>query len=65
MIGERAMVLTPMAAGGEGQVAVHGETWTARSSDALAVGDRVSVTAIDGLTVTVVRVTTMKETHPC
>ena len=45
----------PIAPGGTGQVAVHGETWRATASHAITAGDRVQVTAIDGLTLTVAR----------
>lgn len=34
---------------GEGRVRVHGEVWTARSPQALKRGQRVQVTAVDGL----------------
>lgn len=51
MVGERGQVLTPIPAGGEGQVRVHGEIWRATSNQALAAGARVRVTAVDGLTV--------------
>lgn len=51
MVGEQGQVLTPIPAGGEGQVRVHGEIWRATSNQALAAGARVRVTAVDGLTV--------------
>jgi membrane-bound serine protease (ClpP class) len=37
----------------EGRVRVHGEAWAARSKVALKVGDSVSVTGRDGLTLIV------------
>jgi len=55
MIGERGTALTPIPAGGDGQIAVHGETWTACASEAVEAGERVRVTRIDGLTATVSR----------
>ena len=61
MIGEVGQALSAAAAGGEGRVSVHGELWSARATDALAVGDRVRVTAVNGLTVTVSRVVSAKE----
>jgi membrane-bound serine protease (ClpP class) len=36
-----------------GQVFVHGEYWNARSDEPVSKGDRVKVTAVDGLTLTV------------
>ncbi|MCX6539926.1 MAG: nodulation protein NfeD [Acidobacteria bacterium] len=55
MIGERGRALTPIPAGGEGQIAVHGETWTAHASEAIEAGEHVCVTGINGLTATVSR----------
>jgi membrane-bound serine protease (ClpP class) len=48
--------LTAIAPGAPGQIAVHGETWRAESREPIAAGNRVQVTAIDGLTLTVVPV---------
>ena len=62
MTGEEAMrgavgtALTAIAPGAPGQIAVHGETWRAESGQPIAAGGRVQVTAIDGLTLTVVPV---------
>jgi membrane-bound serine protease (ClpP class) len=53
MCGEVARALTPIGLGREGLVAVHGETWRARTSAEVQAGDPVRVTAIDGLTLTV------------
>jgi len=50
------VALSAIAPGGTGQIAIHGETWRAMSPQAIAAGDRVRVTAIDGLTLTVVPV---------
>jgi membrane-bound serine protease (ClpP class) len=55
MVGVRGTALTPIPAGGEGQVAVHGEIWTAHAGEAVEAGQRVRVTRIDGLTATVSR----------
>ena len=41
--------------GGEGHVWVHGERWAAAGAEGLAAGDRVRVTALDGLTLRVER----------
>ena len=48
------VALSAIAPGGTGQIAIHGETWRAMSPQSIAAGDRVQVTAIDGLTLTVV-----------
>lgn len=40
---------------GDVRVQVHGEYWKARSPDPLEVGDRVRVTRVDGMTLTVRR----------
>jgi membrane-bound serine protease (ClpP class) len=40
-------------ADGEGAVWVHGERWQARGPHALAVGDNVRITALEGLTLIV------------
>lgn len=41
------------SAGSDIRVLVHGEHWNARSPDPLRLGDRVRVTSIDGMTLTV------------
>ncbi len=38
---------------GRGRVHIEGEDWTARSGDAIAIGDTVEVVAVDGLTLEV------------
>jgi membrane-bound serine protease (ClpP class) len=53
MRGAVGLALTAIAPGTPGQIAVHGETWRAVSTHPIAPGDRVEVTAIDGLTLTV------------
>jgi membrane-bound serine protease (ClpP class) len=55
MRGAAGLALSPIVPGGSGQISVHGETWRATSPHAIAAGDRVEVTAIEGLTLTVVR----------
>jgi membrane-bound serine protease (ClpP class) len=55
MQGAVGVALSPIPPGGTGQVAVHGETWQAKASQAIIAGDRVEVTAIEGLTLTVAR----------
>jgi len=61
MIGSYGQALTPIPAGGEGQIAVFGETWNAHASESIAVGERVAVTGLNGLTVTVSRQIVPKE----
>lgn len=51
LIGEVGVAETDFP--GEGRVFVHGEYWNARSKDRLARGDRVRITKVDGLVVTV------------
>jgi membrane-bound serine protease (ClpP class) len=53
MIGEIGEVLTSIEPGGWGRVTTHGEIWRAKSSEPIAAGARVRVTAIEGLTLTV------------
>ena len=53
MRGAVGLALTAIAPGAPGQIAVRGETWRATSPQAIVAGDRVEVTAIDGLTLTV------------
>ena len=53
MIGEAGRALTPIEPGKPGQVATHGESWKAIAEEPIAEGDRVSVTRVDGLTLTV------------
>jgi membrane-bound serine protease (ClpP class) len=55
MQGAVGVALSPIAPGGTGQIAVHGETWQATASQPITAGDRVEVTAMDGLTLTVAR----------
>ena len=50
---ESGEALTPLAAGGTGRVRVHGEIWRAIASEPIAVGDRIRVTHVEGLTLTV------------
>ncbi|WP_236645307.1 NfeD family protein [Aidingimonas lacisalsi] len=53
LIGSPAVVIEDFH-DNKGKVRLHGEIWTARADTALRRGDDVVVTAIDGLTVTVV-----------
>ncbi len=50
MVGE---VRSAIAPGVAGQLFVHGEIWRAVSDEAIAVGARASITAVDGLEITV------------
>ena len=51
LLGDSGEVLADFA--GEGWATVHGETWRVRSPVALAQGQQVRVTRIDGLTLDV------------
>ena len=55
MIDEVGRTLTLIEPGGSGRVATHGEIWTATSNEAIAEGEAVRVTAVDGMTLTVRR----------
>ena len=55
MIDEVGRTLTLIEPGGSGRVATHGEIWTATSNEAIAEGESVRVTAVDGMTLTVRR----------
>jgi membrane-bound serine protease (ClpP class) len=55
MVGAGGVALTPIPAGGTGRVSARGEIWTARSAEAIAEGDAVLVSGLDGLTLTVRR----------
>ena len=53
MVGEIGRALTAIEPGGIGRVATHGEIWTATATESIAEGDAVSVTRLDGLTLTI------------
>jgi membrane-bound serine protease (ClpP class) len=53
MIGEFGYALTAIAPGAAGRVATHGEIWRAIAREPIAEGDRLQITDVDGLTVTV------------
>jgi membrane-bound serine protease (ClpP class) len=55
MQGAVGVALSSIGPGDTGQIAVHGETWQAKASQPITAGDRVQVTAIEGLTLTVAR----------
>ena len=55
MIDEVGRTLSLIEPGGSGRVATHGETWMATSNEAIAEGESVRVTAVDGMTLTVRR----------
>lgn len=61
MIGEVGQALTPIAQGGSGRVATHGELWTATATEPIAEGDAVRVIEVNGLTLTVQRAATMPQ----
>jgi membrane-bound serine protease (ClpP class) len=48
MIGTVETDITP-----EGKVFVHGEIWNARSADSIKKGDRVKITKVEGMMLTV------------
>jgi len=62
MVGSSGVALTPIPAGGTGRVSAHGEIWTARSPEAIAEGDAVVVSGLDGLMLSVRR-RTRQEGH--
>jgi membrane-bound serine protease (ClpP class) len=53
LLAETGEALTSMTPGSEGSVRVHGEIWRATANEPIAGGDRVKVTHIDGLTLSV------------
>jgi membrane-bound serine protease (ClpP class) len=53
MLEEIGVTLTPIEPAEGGRVAVHGETWRATSAEHIPSGERVRITGIDGLTLTV------------
>jgi membrane-bound ClpP family serine protease len=53
MMGEFGYALTSIEPGRGGRVATHGEIWKAIAREPIAEGDRVQITDVDGLTVTV------------
>src|SRR5262245_34951902 len=53
MIGELGYALTAIEPGAAGRVATHGEIWRAVAREPIAEGDRLQITDVDGLTVTV------------
>jgi membrane-bound serine protease (ClpP class) len=55
MLNSTAEALTSIEPGGVGRVAAHGEIWTATASEPISVGDRVVVTDVKGLLLTVRR----------
>jgi membrane-bound serine protease (ClpP class) len=55
MVGTAGTALADMPAGGQGQVRVAGSIWNAQTADALARGDKIVVTRVDGLTLGVKR----------
>jgi membrane-bound serine protease (ClpP class) len=61
MIGEVGKALTAIEPGKTGRVATHGETWKAIAEEPIAEGDRVLVTKVDGLTLTVRKQRLMNE----
>jgi membrane-bound serine protease (ClpP class) len=61
MIGEVGKALTAIEPGKIGRVATHGETWKAIAEEPIAEGDRVLVTKVDGLTLTVRKQRLMNE----
>src|SRR5207237_604692 len=52
-IGEVGEALTSIEPGRKGRVMTHGEIWTAIAPEPIAEGDRIRITSVDGLTLTV------------
>jgi membrane protein implicated in regulation of membrane protease activity len=55
VIGARGTVIKSVSAGGDGIVKVGNEEWRARSTDDIAAGQEITVTAVRGVTLTVER----------
>jgi membrane-bound serine protease (ClpP class) len=55
MVGESGLASTPLGPDGPGRVLVHGEVWQAMSDQPISEGERVHVTHVDGLMLTVQR----------
>jgi membrane-bound serine protease (ClpP class) len=53
LVGETGYVLEPIVPGTPGRVRAHGESWSAIAGEPIASGDRVTVTNVNGLTLTV------------
>jgi membrane-bound serine protease (ClpP class) len=53
LIGETGRAIEAIAPGAPGRIHVHGEIWNAIADEAIASGDRATVTDVRGLTVTV------------
>ena len=49
MIGSHGVVVTPLAAGTEGMIRVHGELWRAESSQPVREGETVRILRVEGL----------------
>ena len=56
MLNTVAEALTSIAPGGVGRISAHGEIWTATSEESVHAGDRVIITAVTGLQLTVKRI---------
>ena len=57
MIDALGEVISPIGAGGSGQVTTHGEIWTATAHEDIEAGAQVQVVSVDGLKLTVRRLT--------
>ncbi len=57
MIDTFGEAISPIGAGGSGRVSAHGELWTATSDQDIEVGAKVQVVSVDGLKLTVRRLT--------
>ncbi len=49
LLGEQGVVTTPLPAGGEGMIRIHGELWRAIAKDSVQEGTKVRVLRINGL----------------
>jgi len=54
MLGQSGVALSEVLS--EGRVRVHGEIWQAKSTEFIQAGERVKVTAVEGLTLTVAKI---------
>jgi membrane-bound serine protease (ClpP class) len=49
LLGEEGVATTPLPAGGEGMIRIHGELWRAIAKDSVQEGSKVRVLRINGL----------------
>ena len=54
LVGERGVVYSDIRAGKVGKVFVHGEIWQATALEDIKKGEKITVTKVDGMTLTVI-----------